>query len=50
MSQTDQFWQYAREAILSACDAQTSEDKQDRPAGSGNRAVRGNRRTRRSVR
>ena len=29
MSETDQFWQYAREATLSACDAQTSEDKQD---------------------
>jgi hypothetical protein len=29
MSETDQFWQYAREAMLSACDAQTSEDKQD---------------------
>ena len=28
MSETDQFWQYAREATLSACDAQTSEDKQ----------------------
>ena len=29
MSETDQFWQYAREAMLSARDAQTSEDKQD---------------------
>ena len=29
MSETDQFWQYAREAMLSACDAKTSEDKQD---------------------
>jgi hypothetical protein len=61
MPETDQFWQYAREAMLSACDAKTSEDKQDllelagvwtqaalnsrsRPAGSGNRAVRGSRR------
>ena len=61
MSITDQFWQYAKEAMLSACDAKTSEDKQDllelagvwtqaalnsrsRPAGSGNRAVRGSRR------
>ena len=29
MSETDQFWQYAREAMLSACDAKTGEDKQD---------------------
>jgi hypothetical protein len=29
MSETDQFWEDAREATLSACDAQTSEDKQD---------------------
>ena len=29
MSETDQFWQYAGEAMLSACDAKTSEDKQD---------------------
>ena len=54
MSQTDQFWQYAREAILSACDAQTSEDKQDLLELAGvwtqAAAVRGNRRTRRSVR
>jgi hypothetical protein len=28
MSKTDQFWQYAKEAILSACYAQTDEDKQ----------------------
>jgi hypothetical protein len=28
MSITDQFWQYAREAMLSACDAKTDEDKQ----------------------
>ena len=29
MSETDQFWQYAREAMLSACGAKTGEDKQD---------------------
>jgi hypothetical protein len=29
MSETDQFWQYAREAMLWACDAKTGEDKQD---------------------
>jgi len=29
MSETDQFWQYAKEALLSACDAKTDEDKQD---------------------
>ena len=28
MSKTDQFWQYAKEAILSACYAKTDEDKQ----------------------
>ena len=28
MSKTDQFWQYAREAILAACDAQIDDDKQ----------------------
>ena len=28
MSNTDQFWQYAKEAVLSACDANTDEDKQ----------------------
>jgi len=28
MSMTDQFWQYAREAILSAADAKTDEDRQ----------------------
>ena len=28
MSQTDQFWQYAKEAMLSACDAKTDDDKQ----------------------
>jgi len=28
MSKTDQFWQYAKEAILSAYDAKTDEDKQ----------------------
>jgi len=25
---TDQYWQYAKEAILSACDAKTDEDRQ----------------------
>ena len=29
MSETDQFWQYAKEALLSACYAKTDEDKQD---------------------
>jgi hypothetical protein len=29
MSKTDQFWQYAREAILSAPAAKTDEDRQD---------------------
>ncbi len=28
VSKTDQFWQYAKEAILSACYAKTDEDKQ----------------------
>jgi hypothetical protein len=28
MSKTDQFWQYAKEAILSASEAQADEDKQ----------------------
>jgi len=28
MSQADQFWQYAKEAILSACEATTAKDKQ----------------------
>jgi len=28
MSQTDQFWQYAKEAMLSACYAKTDDDKQ----------------------
>ena len=27
MSDTDQFWQYAREALLSACYAKTDPDK-----------------------
>jgi hypothetical protein len=27
MSKTDQFWQYAKEAMLSACYAKTDEDK-----------------------
>jgi hypothetical protein len=27
MSQTDQFWQYAKEAMLSACDAKNNDDK-----------------------
>lgn len=27
MSKTDQFWQYANEAILSACEAKTDENK-----------------------
>jgi hypothetical protein len=25
---TDQYWQYAKEAILSACDAETDDDRQ----------------------
>ena len=29
MPETDQFWQYAKEALLSACYAKTDEDKQD---------------------
>jgi hypothetical protein len=28
MSITDQYWQYAKEAILSACDAKTNDDRQ----------------------
>ena len=28
MSITDQFWQYAKEAMLSACDAKTDNDRQ----------------------
>jgi hypothetical protein len=28
MSQTDQFWQYAKEAMHSVCDAKTDDDKQ----------------------
>jgi hypothetical protein len=28
MSITDQFWQYAKEAMLSACYARTDDDKQ----------------------
>ncbi|MGB8632164.1 MAG: hypothetical protein WCD69_22770 [Xanthobacteraceae bacterium] len=28
MSQTDQFWQYAKEAMLSACHAETDDEKQ----------------------
>jgi hypothetical protein len=27
MSMADQFWQYAREALLSACEAKTTEDR-----------------------
>jgi hypothetical protein len=27
MSTTDQFWQYAREALLSACEAETENDR-----------------------
>jgi hypothetical protein len=29
MSETDQFWQYAREAMLLICDAETPKDKHD---------------------
>ena len=29
MSQTDQFWEYAKEAMLLACDAKIAKDKQD---------------------
>jgi len=28
MSTTDQFWQYAKEAMLSACDTKTDDDRQ----------------------
>jgi hypothetical protein len=28
MSITDQFWQYAKEAMLSACEAKTDDDRQ----------------------
>ena len=28
MSETDQFWQYAKEAIFSACFAKTDDDRQ----------------------
>ena len=28
MSITNQFWQYAKEAMLSACDAKTDDDRQ----------------------
>jgi hypothetical protein len=28
MSIIDQFWQYAKEAMLSACDAKTEDDRQ----------------------
>jgi hypothetical protein len=28
MAITDQYWQYAKEAILSACDAKTDDDRQ----------------------
>jgi len=28
MAITDQYWQYAKEAILSACDAKTHDDRQ----------------------
>jgi hypothetical protein len=28
MSKADEFWQYAKEAILSACDAKTDTDKE----------------------
>jgi hypothetical protein len=29
VSETDQFWQYAREAMLLVCDAETAKDKHD---------------------
>ena len=29
MSETDQYWEYAKEAMLLACDAKTGRDKQD---------------------
>jgi hypothetical protein len=28
MSKTDQFWRYAKEAVLAACDAKINDDKQ----------------------
>ena len=28
MSEIDQFWQYAKEAIISACEAKTNTDKE----------------------
>jgi hypothetical protein len=28
MSTTDQFWQYAKEAVLLACEAKTEDDRQ----------------------
>jgi hypothetical protein len=29
MSETDQFWEYAKEGMLLACDAKTARDKQE---------------------
>jgi hypothetical protein len=29
MSETDQYWEYAKEAMLLACDAKTARDKQE---------------------
>ena len=29
MSETDQFWEYAKEAMLLVCDAETPKDKHD---------------------
>ena len=29
MSETDQFWEYAKEAMLLVCDAKTAKDKQE---------------------
>ena len=29
MSETDQFWEYGKQAMLLACDAKTAKDKQD---------------------
>jgi hypothetical protein len=29
MSETDEFWEYAKEAMLLACDAKTARDKRD---------------------
>ena len=29
MSETDQFWEYAKEAMLLSCDAKTGRDKQE---------------------